>query len=42
MCIIEAETDGIKSCNETWAQNHFTLTEMVKQMEEQKLAIEGL
>jgi hypothetical protein len=42
MCILEAHTASLKTCNETWAQNHFTLTAMVKKLEKQELAIEGL
>ena len=30
MCILTVETDSIKTTNQTWAQNHFTLTEVVK------------
>jgi hypothetical protein len=36
------ETDAIKDCNQTWAENHFTLTEVVKKLEKQELAIAGL
>jgi phage host-nuclease inhibitor protein Gam len=25
LCILQAETDAMKTCNETWALNHFTL-----------------
>mgnify|MGYP006326663189 CR=1 FL=1 len=32
LCILQAEVDGIKTCNESWARNHFTLDEAVQRL----------